>query len=350
MNKLFKFKEWLTLTDAAQHLSIVLDEEVTVADLLRFALDGHLKLSVNFVNHAKAKPGRIVSWEETEWFRCPPIVTTPIKNQEREKTPEKIFNCPPKLNALLEEMSPEDRLKQVCFMKSLKIDDERFLNMSNEVETIMGVWDLPMIGNEQLDIEHEYQNLTGGPSVTLQGLDGSFVEKPDGQIYQLLEDFDENENQPGSNAHLEFLKSMILSEEVEKSEAHRLLEEHKELRKKFLEQRKSQPESSKYYPAGKLPDDSVLVVRTAALREFERKITETTEQVSEKPLSTTERNSLLTIIGLMAKDGYGNDLSKPYSLAKEIQKSADLLSIKISEDTIASKLKDAKKVLDEKYE
>ena len=71
---------------------------------------------------------------------------------------------------------------------------------------------------------------------------------------------------------------------------------------------------------------------------------------SEKPLITTERNSLLTIIGLMAKNGYGNDLSKPYPLAKEIQKAAELLGIKISDDTIANKLKDAKTILDEKSE
>lgn len=69
----------------------------------------------------------------------------------------------------------------------------------------------------------------------------------------------------------------------------------------------------------------------------------------EKPLSTTERNSLLTIIGIMAKDGYGGDLNKPYELAKEIHTAAELLGIKISDDTIANKLKDAKKVFDEKY-
>lgn len=69
---------------------------------------------------------------------------------------------------------------------------------------------------------------------------------------------------------------------------------------------------------------------------------------SKKPLTTNERNSFLTIIGLMAKDGYGNDLSKPYELAKEIQAAAEMLGIKISDDTIANKLKEAKKVFDEK--
>lgn len=350
MSKLFKLKEWLTLADAAQHLTIVFGEDVTEADLLRFALDGHLKLSVNFVNHAKAKSGQIVAWEGTEWFRGPPLTRTPIKNQEGENPTEEILSCPPKLQSLLDEMLPEERMEQRCFMSSINIDGTRFLNLSNEVVTISGVWDLPMLGTERLDIEHAYQNLTGGPAVTLQGIDGALVQNSHEQMYQLQESFDDNEFRSGTKAGLEQLKAKIVNEKIKKPEADRLLNQHKEERKKYLEARNSKPKYMDYYPASGLPEDSVLVVRTAALREFERKITETEEQVSEKPLSTTERNSLLTIIGLMAKDGYGDDLSKPYTLAKEIQKTADLLSIKISVDTIANKFKDAKKVLDEKHE
>lgn len=70
----------------------------------------------------------------------------------------------------------------------------------------------------------------------------------------------------------------------------------------------------------------------------------------EKQFSTTERNTLLTIIGLMAKDGYRNDLNQPHALAKEIKKAADLLGIRISDDTIAYKLKEAKNILIDKAE
>jgi len=390
MSKLFKLKEWLTVADAAQHLTIVFGEEVAEADVLRFALDGHLKLSVNFVNHAKAKCGQIVSWEGTEWFLGPSMVKAPPKNGEQENAsdkivespmelqappefqalldkflmgiftsinniapgedPEKFLESPPKLQILLDQILMDKSLGSLPFLKSLNIDGERFLNLSDEVVTLRGVWDLSMIGNERLDIEHAYQNLTGGPAVTLEGIDGAFVQKSDEQMYQLQESFDDNEYQSGSRAQLEELKARIVNEDIEKSEAERLLNQHKEKRKKYLEARELRPKSMDYYPAGGLPEGSVLVVRTEALRDFERKITETPEQSVEKPLSTTERNSLLTIIGLMAKDGYGDDLSKPYSLAKEIRKAAELLSIKISDDTIATKFKDAKQVLDEKYE
>lgn len=47
MSKLFKLKRWLTVADAAKHLSTVFGEEVTEADVFRFALEGTLKLSVN---------------------------------------------------------------------------------------------------------------------------------------------------------------------------------------------------------------------------------------------------------------------------------------------------------------
>lgn len=63
MTKLFKLKKWLTVPDAARHLSIVFGEEVREADLLRLALDGHLKLRVNFVNHARARCGEVASIE-----------------------------------------------------------------------------------------------------------------------------------------------------------------------------------------------------------------------------------------------------------------------------------------------
>lgn len=73
------------------------------------------------------------------------------------------------------------------------------------------------------------------------------------------------------------------------------------------------------------------------------------EQSAEKPLSTTERNSLLIFIGLIAKDDYKDDLNKPYTLANKILKAADLAGIKvICDDTIVSKLKDAEKILIDK--
>ena len=41
-----KVREWLTLDEAAQHLSLVMNETLNKAHVLRLGLDGHLKLSV----------------------------------------------------------------------------------------------------------------------------------------------------------------------------------------------------------------------------------------------------------------------------------------------------------------
>ncbi len=63
-SKLMALKKWLTIPDTAKYLSNLMEEEVNGNDILRFALDGHLKLSVNFVNTVKAKRGKVVSKEE----------------------------------------------------------------------------------------------------------------------------------------------------------------------------------------------------------------------------------------------------------------------------------------------
>ena len=52
------------MRDAAAHLSIAFGERVTEADVLRLGLDGHLTLSVDFVNHGSGRLGKIVPREQ----------------------------------------------------------------------------------------------------------------------------------------------------------------------------------------------------------------------------------------------------------------------------------------------
>lgn len=66
-SKIFKLREWLTVPETAHHLSIMFDEEVNEARVLRLALDGHLTLSVNFVNHTYGRLGKAIPYEEIEW-------------------------------------------------------------------------------------------------------------------------------------------------------------------------------------------------------------------------------------------------------------------------------------------
>ena len=259
MGKLFNLKEWLTVADAARHLSIAFGDDVTEADVLRLALDGRLQLSVYFVNHAKARCGKVARYTKAEL----------VAAIQSGKLPDDLewIKFPKDLSAAI---LGESGGEEVTHLMSLRIDDERYLTLGDKVTTLQGVWDLPMLGNERLDIEHEYQNMTNGPAVTLQGLDGAFVEGNGGQMCQLQESYDNNEYQVGSRAQLERLELHMALNDVEGAEAESLLNQHKEQRKKFLEKQKTRPEKENYYPAGGLPEDAVIVVRTEALREFER--------------------------------------------------------------------------------
>mgnify|MGYP005812519221 FL=1 len=53
---LSRLKKWLTLEDAAKHLSLLLSEEVTTADLLQLAIHGELTLSVTMPGSYWAYP------------------------------------------------------------------------------------------------------------------------------------------------------------------------------------------------------------------------------------------------------------------------------------------------------
>ncbi|MBK9312620.1 MAG: hypothetical protein IPN12_18275 [Rhodocyclaceae bacterium] len=332
MGKLFNLKEWLTVADAARHLSIVFGEDVTEADVLRLALDGRLRLSVYFVNHAKARCGKVVSWEETKWMLFPRVdQLAGNQSDERVYYGLDVRPCPAELEALFKELPPDEFEKFTPLLLSLNIDGQRFLTLSEDVTTLRGVWDLPMIGNEQLDIEHEYQNLTDGPPVTLQGLDGAFVEGRDGQMCQLQENYDENEYQPGSSAHLEKLQQHIAVKGIEGAEAESLLNRHKEQRKKFLEERRARPAKENYFPAGGLPEDAVIVVRTEALREFEQSVNGTPNG-PEKPIAVNERNSLLTIIAALCEHSAINPQER--GAASQIAKLTEEIGAAVSDDTV----------------
>ena len=284
-SKLLKLREWLTVPDAGRHLSNIFEEEVSESDLLRIALDRHLKLSVYFVNHAAARCGKIVPYEDVEWRESKQISFM----KSGKGIPDKIKGNPQKIKEYIDQFPP------TTIMKSLNLDGERYLNLDDNVTTIRGVWDLSMIGNERLDVEHKYQMLTGGPEVTLQGLDGAFVESKDGVMCQLQESFDKNEYQSGSAAQLEKIKEHIASNNIEEEKAKELLSQHKKNREEYLNKRKKKNHADDYYPAGALPRDSVLVVRTQALIDLQERLS-SEESAKKKPLGIRSEKTYLNII------------------------------------------------------
>ena len=266
--RLFDLKKWLTLEDAARHLSVLFGEEVVVADVLRLALDGHLSLSIHFVNKARARMGRLVALED-----CP----------------MELLAAPDAAEAVKSALAGRKKLSPAAIMErfaglatsrklfatptGIRFTESEWLVLEKDIVTIDGIWDLPLLGAERLDVEHRFQEETGGPEVTLVNLAGAFVRR-DETVCQLQEVWSgvDSDSEPGAEPM--------------------------------------------YIPAGALPENASIVVRTAALREFEQ--TQDSEP-DKKSLDPRERKTLLCIIGALAKAAK-LDISSPYKAGAVVEK------------------------------
>lgn len=223
MSQLFKLKEWLTVPEAARHLSIVFGEEINEGDVLRLGLDGRMRLSVCFVNQVKARCGKVVDYENTEWAEIPDIT-------------EKSYPLQKMYELQQEKLPAEERGKPLRLMKSLEIGGGRYFNLNGKITHLGGVCDLIMENQGRQDVEQKYLALINGPEITDMSFYGAFVEAADGQTYEIC----------GADDRPLFC-----------------------------------------FPGGGLPDDGMLVVRTAALREFEQSINSAPTNI-EKLLSPTD--------------------------------------------------------------
>lgn len=272
-SKLLHLKQWVTVPDAARYLSEIMSESVSEADVLQLALDGQIKLSVDFPNRAKAHIGRILPFREI------PRKTALSLNREKEIT---LFDGYP-LHGLMPGECPDD--------------DAPIIHFDKKVTDIAGVWDLAMFGNERIDVEFDLQRLIGGPEVTMVNFDGTFLNLSDGTWAALLEQF--------------------------------------EGRTEISDDGRKKTIPGDYYPAGGLGDDCTRVVRTSEILAFQSKLTGAD---SVKPLSNRERDTLLTIIGLVC-DEARLDYTKHAKAASLIKNMADLKGISIGESTIEGHLK-----------
>lgn len=266
MSKLFKLKEWLSVSDAGKHLTLSFGEKVTEADVLQLALDGHLKLSIHLVNGACASRCVPVKTEEIEWVE----VQLPTAGNHFMKIP----------------------LGGRLFQEG----DDVFQVTKSITSLESGIWDLPMIGGERIDVEHRLQQIVSGLDVTAVSLEGIFLASPDGDLYEV------------KSRHEDDLCSG----------------------KKFFD-------PNNFHPAGCLPEDAFFVVRTAAIRSLEQSVNGESAS-TEKPLATRERNTLLTIIAALCKEAK-IDYTKPAKAAGLIEDTAAKMGLSIGETTIEGHLK-----------
>ena len=186
-------------------------------------------LSVNFVNQANGKLGKLISFDDAG-------------------------NLPPVLRpSFFGELPEEIGRKLATGMRKIGPFTDQFLDIEEKVSTIEGVWDLPMVCGQQFIIENKYQQLTGGPEVTSPIIGRTYVTREGGQVCEIWEKFDdpiEYKTAQGEKKRVDFKN-----------------------------------ESDRYYPSGAdgLPDNSILVVRTKALLELQEKIYSKESTIGAKP-------------------------------------------------------------------
>ena len=303
-DRLLKLRHWLTVTEAAAHLSALVKERLSEADLLRFAAHGHLRLSVNLVNGSLARCGAIRRTDEV-----PADSTSSDVEQPRTGG-----SCQSLLSAADGNLIGAEVWPMFKFLKPgekptpapryFVLQNGDVLELTNHIVEISGVWDLPMIGAEQIDVENAYQSASGGPEVMLYDEKGAFVLGPHGEICQLLDQPSPKLLAPGA-AH----------EEVE------------------AQRRRS----TSYFPAYGLPDDSVLVVRTAALADLEQSLLRD-EDAIDNPLGQRERRTLLSIIAALA-DAAGIPVNHPSKAGAIIERLTTKHGAKVSARAVESHLK-----------
>jgi hypothetical protein len=272
VKKLLHLKQWLTIEDTAHHLTLLFGEEVTEADVLQLALDGHLRLSVYFVNRARGQCGRVVPSDKAKW---------------------KV------------EWYPED---EGTGTKAVVIDDDKAIDYGEPPAPIAGVWDLTMLGAERRDVEHRYQQLTGGPAVTLHCLEGPIVCRDDGTYCQIM--------------------------------SHK--SDHELFAPELFEEPHDHPFN--FYPATGLPADSVLVVKISSLHAFEARLSEPSEK-AEKPIGGRERNTLLVIVAALCKLAK-IDVNRSSAAGKTIESETVAMGARVPSRTIEEHLKRIPEALD----
>lgn len=138
MSKLFKLKKFVTLEEAKTHLSGALEEQLSVADIYRLALDGHLTISVSFLGIITISPGSI--FEDTA----------------KNGSPEMIIS---KGMAVGEDLKESySIIKMSGFPMSLR----EWLFFGSEIMYADGIWDLSMLGQEYEYIKSLYHKDAGG--------------------------------------------------------------------------------------------------------------------------------------------------------------------------------------------
>lgn len=149
MSKLIQLKKTVTIKEAANYLTKSWNEDVVESDILQFAFDRHLTLSVHFISPDKVQC--------TQKHAVDGVISTAFSYLE-------------------------EREKKITI-------------------TMNGLWDLLMIGNEKATVQSKIHDLTFGVKPLDEALKdfdknkiGTFLKNEEGQIYKIYSKSDLNDN------------------------------------------------------------------------------------------------------------------------------------------------------------
>lgn len=262
-------KSWLTLPDAAKYLSSRLDSEVSEADILQAALEKQLKLSVDFVNDASFRRGKIKDLKERtvsfKKFGLVHLEPLPGSIEEEALAASGVWKS-------LEEADISERLHLeihkgtylVC-ADGERISESTFVKFDEDVYPDPGLWDLSMLGGEQDHIRALHLSYTNGPALAEPVSFPAWLEREDGYLYELLGPRDEAwvkhyQDQPGG------FPIHVLGKKIPRLESKGL------------------------------PDDCVIVCRRAYLEQF----VETLRQDDRPEPEPKQESRILEAMGLLA--------------------------------------------------
>jgi hypothetical protein len=225
-----------------------------------------------------------------------------------------------------------------------------FLNVDESTwVSLTGLWDLPMIDGGEFEIEQRWRKLTNNPESEARGVHWVFLEDDNGLIYRLKNSFNFSEYQAETNRMLKEQRRQNAINNVCKENADLLLNLIGEERENFLSNRLR-------FPGFSLPKDSVLVIRTKALLEYEYEVMNSvagqTGSKTSAAQSKNERNTMLKLIYGMAVDAYDYDPKNPKNTAtggksSGISQKLQIRGVEISNDTVKKYLDEAKVLIEE---
>ena len=152
MSKLFQFKSWLTIEETANRLSTTLGERVSVADCLQLAVEGHITIS------AILDEGRYA------------IAAQVIKNSQR-RVFEKWIVENTNEGAVIRTPAGDEFYTN----EQLDYEYEDIERVSDVFRINHGIYDLPMVGAESLDVMHEFDLSRDKVPREFHNMEGAFL-------------------------------------------------------------------------------------------------------------------------------------------------------------------------------